>query len=105
VSSVAHLGTSAQFSPRTLPSRCEIFHWCSRWNDFVTPELRVRWRGSWTHSNSYAYIKLAQGAQLLQKAGEDQLAEEAEALAGKVERAEAAARIRALDLNKPTRRT
>lgn len=58
-----------------------------------------------TQLYSYAYIKLAQAAQLLQKAGEDQLAEEAEALAGKVERAEAAARIRALDLNKPTRRT
>lgn len=58
-----------------------------------------------TQLYSYACIKLAQAAQLLQKAGEDQLAEEAEALAGKVERAEAAARIRPLDLNKPTRRT
>jgi hypothetical protein len=58
-----------------------------------------------TQLYSYAYIKLAQAAQLLQKAGEEQLAEEAEALADKVERAEAVARIRPLDLNKPTRRT
>ena len=50
-----------------------------------------------TQLYSYAYIKLAQAAQLL--------AEDAEALADRVERAEAAARIRPLDLNKPTRRT
>ncbi len=41
-----------------------------------------------TQLYSYAYIKLAQAAQLLQKAGEEQIAEEAEALADRVERAE-----------------
>jgi hypothetical protein len=40
-----------------------------------------------------AYIKVAKAAQLLQMAGEEQLAEEAEALADKVERAQAQARI------------
>lgn len=34
-----------------------------------------------------AYIRIAQAAQLLQKAGEEPLAEEAEALADKVDRA------------------
>jgi hypothetical protein len=50
-----------------------------------------------------AYIKMAQAAQLLQKAGEEGLAEEAEDLAKKVDRAEAAARIRPLEVQ--TRRT
>jgi hypothetical protein len=50
-----------------------------------------------------AYIKVAQAAELLQKAGEELLAEEAEALAEKVDQAEAAARILPLDVQ--TRRT
>ena len=50
-----------------------------------------------------AYIKVAQAAELLQKAGEELLAEEAETLAEKVDLAEAAARILPLDLQ--TRRT
>lgn len=41
-----------------------------------------------------AYIKIAQSAELLTKAGEDDLAEEAEALADKVDRAEAQASSR-----------
>ena len=40
-----------------------------------------------------AYIKIAQAAELLTKVGEDNLAEEAEVLADKIERAEAQARI------------
>jgi hypothetical protein len=40
-----------------------------------------------------AYIKIAQSAELLTKAGEDDLAEEAEALADKVDRAEAQASL------------
>jgi hypothetical protein len=39
-----------------------------------------------------AFIKVAKAAQLLQEAGEEPLAEEAEALADKVDRALAAAR-------------
>jgi hypothetical protein len=50
-----------------------------------------------------AYIKVAQAAQLLQKSGEEPLAEEAEALADKIERAEAQARIMPRDVK--TRRT
>lgn len=50
-----------------------------------------------------AYIKVAQAAELLTKAGEDLLAEEAEALAEKVDRAEAQARIMPRELQ--TRRT
>jgi hypothetical protein len=50
-----------------------------------------------------AYIRVAQAAQLLQSAGEEQLAEEAEALADKVERAEAQARIMPREVR--TRRT
>jgi len=45
-----------------------------------------------------AYIKVAQAAELLAKAGEELLAEEAEALADNVDLAEAAARIMPLDL-------
>jgi hypothetical protein len=48
-------------------------------------------------------IEVAQAAKLLTKAGEDLLAEEAEALAEKVDLAEAQARIMPLDLK--TRRT
>jgi hypothetical protein len=40
-----------------------------------------------------AYIKIAQSAELLTKAGEDDLAEEAEGLADKVDRAEAQASL------------
>lgn len=40
-----------------------------------------------------AYIKIAQAAELLTKAGEDDLAEEAEGLADKVDRAEAQASL------------
>ena len=40
-----------------------------------------------------AYIKIAQAAELLTKVGEDNLAEEAEALADKVDRTEAQASI------------
>jgi hypothetical protein len=50
-----------------------------------------------------AYIKIAQAAELLTKVGEDNLAEEAEALADKIEKAEAFARITPLDVK--TRRT
>jgi hypothetical protein len=50
-----------------------------------------------------AYIKVAQAAQLLQKAGEEPFADEAEALADKVDRPVATARIMLLELK--TRRT
>jgi hypothetical protein len=50
-----------------------------------------------------AYIKVAQAAELLTKAGEDLLAEEAEALAAKVDLAEAHARIMPREVQ--TRRT
>jgi hypothetical protein len=50
-----------------------------------------------------AYIKVAQAAQLLQKAGEEPFEDEAEALADKVDRPVATARIMLLELK--TRRT
>jgi hypothetical protein len=50
-----------------------------------------------------AYIKVAKAAELLQQAGEELLAEEAEALADKVDRALTAARIMPLEVK--TRRT
>ena len=51
----------------------------------------------------FAYIKVAQAAGLLQKAGEEPLAEEAEALAEKVDLAVTAARVMPVDVK--TRRT
>ena len=45
-----------------------------------------------------AFIKIAQAAELLTKVGEDNLAEEAEALADKVDRAEAQASITPRDV-------
>ena len=51
----------------------------------------------------FAYIKVAKAAQLLNQVGEEQLAEEAEALAEKVDLAVEAARIMPVDVK--TRRT
>ena len=52
-----------------------------------------------------AYIKVAKAAQLLQEAGEEPLAEEAEALADKVDRAATAARAYPSPVEVKPRRT